>query len=157
MTKRRTQPHIVSSQSTNKIKTFLEKNDWLLRDITGVDYGIDAFLEYFDAGAITGKFSLIQLKGTASPIRKLKNSNNVSVAISDGTIEYSKQTNIPLILLYTSTDNDSSPIYFMELNSYDFTSTKTVRIPTDNNLSDSPKGLYDIIKKYYNNPPTPIT
>lgn len=73
--KRKVKAHDIEKQTTNNIRSIIDADGrGLFRELTGRDYGIDAMVEIFDDGCITGKFGLIQCKGKNEPITPLKTS-----------------------------------------------------------------------------------
>lgn len=157
----RTDPHKIETNSRNKIQTIIDNHgDALFREISERDYGIDAILELFENGVPTGKFALLQLKATGKTIVPNKRTPDVSVKnISEGNIQYAMQNNIPVILIFTSTQNetgfyyaniqtivDESTMVALEENS---SSTTTLKIPQTNYIIDDISPLITIINQYY--------
>ena len=69
------------------------------------DFGIDALLEFFPNGCITGRYMPMQLKGTSRTIQPLKTSECVSCSIKTTTYKYAQQDALPILLLYISLEN----------------------------------------------------
>ena len=100
-------PHVVETKSKNcirsRIDSFGEKGDYLYRELTERDYGIDGIVECFENDVQTGKIAFVQIKGTSKTIIPQKNKPVVScVGISKSNLQYAKQNRIPVILLYVS-------------------------------------------------------
>ena len=96
--------HQVETKSTDGVRMLINKTgNALYRDISERDYGIDAIVELFEDGSITGKISLLQVKGTANKIVPLKTCEDlISCEITSSNIEYAFQSNIPVVLIYVS-------------------------------------------------------
>ena len=153
-------PHIVETNSRNNIRSIIEKKgNALFRDLSERDYGIDAIVELFENGNITGKFALLQLKGTQNTIVPLKKSDEVSCKITASNAQYALQMNIPVILIYASL-KDEDNFYFADLRNIiteehiqkieDGQTEITVRIPLDSNAQESMQPFFDVINKFYN-------
>lgn len=146
---------IFESALTNYSDNDFCKGDLLFRAITERDYGIDGLVELFRHGEATGRFAMIQLKGTEKIIQKLQTADVVSCSgISKSNLSYCRQNNNPVILVYCSTADEK--FYFIDLQSVyrdkipqiGERESGTVRIPTDNN-SDHLWLLIEIINSYY--------
>lgn len=71
--------HDIGRRAENKIRIIVEStNQFLLKEITGRDYGIDGLLEYFENDRPTGMVALVQIKGTNKEIKKLETVNKIS-------------------------------------------------------------------------------
>ena len=133
----------------------VDKGDLLFREITERDYGIDGQIELFYHGNATGKMAMVQIKGTQNQIEKLKKANVISCSgISQSNLNYCKQKNIPVILVYCSTANkqfyfiDLQPLYQKQLIEIGSNNTGTIHIPVANNSSNLGL-LVSIINSYY--------
>lgn len=103
----RVSSHVIETRSCDwfkaKVNKFFENGDALYREISGRDYGIDGIIELFKNGQPTGKFALVQIKGTKSKITPMKRTSNyVSCKVSSSNAKYAFQKNIPVILAYIS-------------------------------------------------------
>jgi len=157
---RKTQQHNIEGKSKNIIRTIIEKKDQgIFREVSGRDYGIDAIVEYFDNGQITGKIALIQCKGTGEKIEPLKTFPNfVSCkGISASNLEYALQDNSLIILTYASVVDNK--FYFVQLNDLITNEMKekldegqerfNIRIPINNNSDEAMERFWNLVKKYY--------
>ena len=89
---KRIPPHIVETRSRDNIRSLIDRDGIaLLRDLTERDYGIDAIMELFEDGCVTGKFALLQLKGKEHKIVPLKGSEEISCSIS---VEYTSDSDL---------------------------------------------------------------
>lgn len=153
-------PHVVETKSKNcirsRIDSFGEKGDYLYRELTERDYGIDGIVECFENGVPTGKIAFVQIKGTSKTIIPQKNKPVVScVGISKSNLQYAKQNRIPVILLYVSLQ-DPCPIYYADLRKVaqrvhikEDAETVTIHIPEDNCTTNDISGIIDMIYAYY--------
>ena len=109
---KRIPPHIVETRSRDNIRSLIDRDGIaLLRDLTERDYGIDAIMELFEDGCVTGKFALLQLKGKEHKIVPLKGSEEISCSISASNASYALQQNIPVILIYASLEEKENFYY----------------------------------------------
>ena len=157
----RTNTHVIETKSRNKIRTIIDNHgDALFREISERDYGIDAILELFENGVPTGKFALLQLKATEKTILPNKRNPDVSVKnVSEANIQYALQNNIPVILIYTSINNDTG-FYYADIQTIvdeatlnaleeNSSSATTLKIPQNNYITDDISPLITIINQYY--------
>lgn len=150
-------PHVVETKSKNCIRSRIDrKGDYLYRELTERDYGIDGIVECFENGVPTGKIAFVQIKGTSKTIIPQKNKPVVScVGISKSNLQYAKQNRIPVILLYVSLQ-DPCPIYYADLRKVaqrvrikEDAETVTIHIPEDNCTTNDISGIIDMIYAYY--------
>lgn len=130
----------------------------LYREISGRDYGIDAVVELFEEGNITGKFALLQIKGTSKKIVPLQSGNEFSCKISSSNALYAYQDRIPVILIYASTQEEGN-FFFADLRTVitqdqkqkinEGQDTITVRIPLNNSTQENIQPFFDIINSFY--------
>lgn len=139
----------------------MRQGDALFRQISERDYGIDGQVELFRHGEPTGYIAHIQLKGTSNTIRKLVHSDEVSCSgISKSNLAYCRQNNVPVMLVYVSTEDQK--FYFTDLQSVfqdkiaqiADKGSGTVRIPAENH-SGNFRRFFEIIIKYYETPSQP--
>ena len=153
--------HKIETESKNIIRSIVDADGvGLFRDLTERDYGIDAIVEVFNEGAITGKFALMQCKGQAKKIEPLKtNPEYVSCSgISASNIDYADQGNSVVILAYSST-SEKDNFYFVKLSDAVGKKHKakinvgqkyiTVHIPIQNNTRDNMELFWNIIHEFY--------
>lgn len=161
MKKRRINTHAIATNSTNIIRTIIEKDgDGLFREITGQNYGVNAIVEVFDEGCVTGKIAFIQCKGIYETIMPLKTDPNVVSCsnISAATIDYAEQNNTIIFIAYASSQ-DNSVFYYANLRDVltdehinkinNGQSHVTVRMPVLNNSRDNMDGFWRIINDFY--------
>lgn len=155
----RISPHYIETKSKdcvrNRINEFGDKGDYLFRELSERDYGIDGLIECFEDGNPTGKIGLLQIKETDSLISPLKTSNVISCGVSISNLFYVKQKRIPIIILYISL-KEECPMYYADLRiiSKDFVykvdaKHVTIHIPYDNCIYDDITPLINIINSYY--------
>lgn len=113
----------------------------------------------FDNGIPSGKIAFLQIKGTESPINKLKKTDEVSCGnVSASSMEYAKQKRIPFLIIYAYL-HEPRCFYYTDLQScVDSVKKKiwqrgqrrvTIRIPYDNKADNNLTGFFDLINKYY--------
>ena len=156
---KRITPHIVETRSRDNIRTLIDRDGVaLLRDLTERDYGIDAIMELFDNGSVTGKFALLQLKGKEHKIVPLKEGTEVSCSISASNASYALQQNIPVILIYASLEEKENFYYIALQNALTDAHLKklergqdsiTIRIPIRNCVAEGMGPFFDIVNAFY--------
>ncbi len=153
-------PHIVETRSRDNVRSLIDRDGTaLLRDLTERDYGIDAIMELFDKGNVTGKFALLQLKGKEHKIIPLRNGTEVSCQISASNASYAFQQNIPVILIYASLEEKEN-FYYIELQKAltddhlnkleNGQGSITIRIPVENCIAEGMQPFFDIVNSFYN-------
>lgn len=152
-------PHIVETRSYDNVRSKIHENgEALFREFTGRDYGVDAVVELFDNGNVTGKLALLQIKSTQFAIVPLKKSEEISCEISSSNAKYALQNNIPVILIYASLQ-EKGDFYFANVQSIlneehirkidNGKKTIRVRIPLINSTQESIQPFFDIINSFY--------
>lgn len=151
----RTPPHIIETNVLDNVRKIINRNDCLYREVTGRDYGIDAIVEFFNKGEITGKLALIQVKGTKGNLKFLRKNNVISCKISSSNAKYALQKNIPVILICASMAKENV-FYYVCLQEVNINISKlkrqktiTVHIPEDNIVESNISDLRRIVDKYY--------
>ena len=94
--------------------------DWLIRNLEERDYGIDMLLEFFSGENATGKFALVQVKGT----EKGAGAKPKLSAFPVKTLLYAEMFSHPFFVFYVSLKDDS--VHFVWLQKY----IKTVLNPS---------------------------
>lgn len=158
---RRITSHIIETESVNKIRSIIDADGrGLFREFSGRDYGIDAMVEVFDKGCITGKFAMLQCKGKGEKIKTLiKTPEYVSCSnISSANISYLFQGNVLVIIVYGDITEDKN-FYFADLKSVvsdeqrkklsDDNKTVTVRIPIVNNAKSNIDLFFKLIDDFF--------
>lgn len=159
--KRRISTHDIETRSKDNIRALINADGrGLFRELSERDYGIDAMVEVFDEGNVTGKFAMLQCKGKEAIITPLRTEPNyVSCpGISASNISYLEQDNVLVILVYGSV-NDRDNFYFADLKAViteeqvevlsEESKRVTVRIPSDNNVKDNMDRFFELIENYY--------
>ena len=156
----RTQPHLIETKSKDcvrsKIDSFGDNGDYIFRELTERDYGVDALIECFEGGNPTGKIGFLQIKGTDSIITPLKKSPVVSCGnISVSNLHYAKQERISVIVIYVSLKKER-PMYYIDLReavrdiSYsEDAKSVTIHIPQENYVYNDISPILSIIDSYY--------
>ena len=93
-------------------------DDWLIREATKKDYGIDAYVEPCEGGLLTGKMFLAQLKGSKNILtHKDKGDEYVSCSgINSATLNYWYNIPTPVMIFYIDTVSDE--IYYQNVKSF---------------------------------------
>ncbi len=91
--------HKIEEKAINLIRSNVALFDALYREVSHRDYGIDAVIELFDHDEITGRLILLQVKGSESRYTIGTRSGVVSCQVSQGTLKYLNQNNIPVVLV----------------------------------------------------------
>lgn len=162
--KRRISSHQVETESRDKVRMLINKTgNALYRDISERDYGIDAIVELFEDGSITGKIALLQIKGTVNKIIAMKTCEDfISCKITSSNIEYAFQSNIPVVLIYVSLAEEENFYYYIlqsigSIKLNDFRKKAgcgqksiTVRMPVKNCIiDDGIEKLFEDISSFY--------
>ena len=148
--------HLVQRSETHRIDTLAIRkviqalpDNWVIRDLTERDYGIDMMIEYFEGQNPTGRVAFLQIKGTTKPINTSK--GTISFSIEKKTLGYTERFAVPFLLVYCNVSDTKSPVYYMWLQKYIATTlhkdypdwrvdpqeTCTVYIPASNTLPDT--------------------
>lgn len=61
-----TSTHIIETCVRSRIDGFGDYGDYLYRELSERDYGVDAIIECFEDGIPTGKIGFLQIKGTSN-------------------------------------------------------------------------------------------
>lgn len=147
--------HKIETIVKDNVRKIINSGHCLFREITERDYGIDAIIECFDEGGITGKIAFVQLKGTSDKIVPLKKKPVISCSISTSNAKYASQKNIPVLLVFASLNSENMFYYvFLQDTPSDIElirnqSTITVHIPVENVISDNVSHLVELINRFY--------
>ena len=109
---RRTQAHMTDSKACLLVAQLFSEN-WVLRDLTERDYGIDRIAERFHDECGTSEMLILQIKGTKSNIDK----NNPRFSLETKTLIYAEMFSVPFLLVYCSV-NEPSQCYYLWLQEY---------------------------------------
>ena len=63
-----TSTHVIETCVRSRIDGFGDCGDYLYRELSERDYGVDAIIECFEDGIPTGKIGFLQIKGTSKEI-----------------------------------------------------------------------------------------
>lgn len=154
----RSETHRVDTLALRRFITTLPA-DWVVRELSDRDYGIDLKLEYFASNQPTRVIVFLQIKGTVQTI-KPKNNQVTCKKFPTRTLNYCALFPEPFALIYLSI-NDNQPIYFLWLQKYithELTETNnliskqksvSLKIPVCNNfLSEEGKKKFLKIAQY---------
>lgn len=72
----------------DNVRKIINSENCLFREVTERDYGVDAIIECFDEGKITGKIAFLQIKGKSGEIVSLKKRPVISCTISTSNAKY---------------------------------------------------------------------
>lgn len=112
---KRTAQHISESESYKILASQIPSN-WIVRDITERDYGIDCYIELVDEdNCCTGDIALVQLKGRGS-IEWTKEDTYTLSGVEVSTTNYWKESPIPVFLFLT--DNTTKELFFISVDLY---------------------------------------
>lgn len=144
---KRTPQHNTETDSLTELRVQLGSN-WLFRDQSERDYGIDIHLEYYDDTSPTGLSLYGQVKGTRESFLKLVKLNGFSTK----TANYANLFNIPFFVFYVSlADKKIKFIWLQEYLRLKVRSASlleqesiTIEFPLENNL-DEENGLRKIL------------
>jgi hypothetical protein len=152
----RTETHRIDTLAVRKLFTKLSP-DWIIRDLSERDYGIDLMLEYYADNNPTGQVVFFQVKGKSA-----------AVEISDGIVKYQmkKQTLLyaelfpePFLLVHTSIDQ-AGQVFYVWLQKYishvldrdrprwrnESNETISIQFPATNTFEDAEEKLISISK-----------
>jgi hypothetical protein len=149
---KRPEQHIIEDKSFKILSNALP-NDWLIREATKKDYGIDIYIEICQNGSLTGNMFVAQLKGTKY-IKIHHNSNEDYVScsgIKNSTLNYWYSLPIPVIMFYIDITTDD--IYFENIKKFirqnynDFLQKKlhTIKMPIIQKFNKSDDLKYNIV------------
>lgn len=159
--KKRTLPHVTEDISKSYVNSKInDSREALFREITGRDYGVDAIVEIFDDGMPTGKVAFLQIKATNEAIVPLRRSPEfVSCpGVSDSTLNYTYQNNIPVMLIYVYLKGERG-FYFDIINNTEKKNGRnktkkgdktTIRLPVENHTKGDMTAFIKMINDYYN-------
>lgn len=154
---RRIETHRIDTLAVRRLMSLLSA-DWIIRDLSERDYGIDLMLEYFDGERPTGKTAFFQVKGQRDPIA-ISRANTVNFhQFPVKTLLYAEHFPEPFFLVHLSIERDE-PIYFLWLQRYiqleldnsqpDWRDLDdvTLRIPVGNNFLTEEGRVLDIVSR----------
>lgn len=94
----------IDANATNTARLLVESDNTVVwRDVRIDDFGIDALLEFFPNGEISGRYMPMQLKGTSKRVGLLSRPKGfISCKIKTTTLEYGRQDVLPVLIAYVS-------------------------------------------------------
>jgi len=149
----RIKQHIIDTKAIKNVLKHLP-DEWVVRELTERDYGIDLFVEIFEKEGLdgnnndqyisTGYISHLQIKGTEKRI--LPRGGYISYSIKKSFLQYAEKFAIPFFLFRVSNYNQKT--YFIWIQRYisevldlehpnwreGNTKSITIKIPKENNL-----------------------
>lgn len=112
---KRIEQHVIETASY-KIFELIIPNEWVIREVTERDYGIDCYIEICEKGYMTGKMVSIQLKGTKK-IELTKNEEFITYYnVGTSTLNYWNNFPVPVILLYI--DINRNEVFYLNIKEY---------------------------------------
>jgi hypothetical protein len=107
---KRAKQHISESSSFSLFNLVIPDN-WILRELTEKDYGIDCYLEIVnDSNDITGEFTLVQLKSKLNGIPWTLNDYFTLTGVKISSTNYWKHIDVPVFIFVTDIKNKK--VYF---------------------------------------------
>lgn len=135
-----------------------DANHWEYRDSTGVDVGVDCSFELTEEDEWTGNIIECQVKGRTKPnFNTSREFISLSMKVSTITYALSKANSFVVLLV----DLNHETVYYLPLQEYFIANPSnfdklegkqeeiTLRIPTDNIVSDDDLNLKEIAKSRY--------
>lgn len=147
--------HKIETMVKDNVRKIINSGNCLFREVTERDYGVDAIIECFEEGKITGKIAFLQIKGKSGEIVSLKKRPVISCTISTSNAKYALQKNIPVLLVHASLDSENMFYYAIlqdlqfDLNLLESQKNVTAHIPVANLISDDTSHLVELINTYY--------
>jgi hypothetical protein len=144
----RTESHLIDTLAVRKVIAALSAN-WVIRDLTERDYGIDMMVEYFNGQLPTCRIAFFQVKGTSKPIA-FKN-GQAGFSLHRKTLGYTECFTVPFFLLYCDVTDSAGTVYYVWLQKYIMTTlhkqspdwrtsqqeSYTIYIPAQNKLQET--------------------
>lgn len=65
---KRPNSYIIDTEACSFVTSLMPSENWVVRDLTERDFGIDKIFERFENGFATGELMAIQVKGTNKPL-----------------------------------------------------------------------------------------
>ena len=112
---KRIDKHVTESKSY-KIFSNVLSDDWIIRDVTERDYGVDCYVEICESGFVTGRLLSIQLKGSKNIEIREDGKYATLYNINPSTFNYWNNLPMPVILAYI--DINLEKIYFINIKKY---------------------------------------
>jgi hypothetical protein len=113
---KRIENHRIDTLAVRRLMSVLNE-DWIIRDLSERDYGIDLMVEYFEGEVPTGKTAFFQIKGKRDPIRVSRDGFVTFYDFPVKTLLYAEHFPEPFFLMHLSIVKDQ-PIYYLWLQKY---------------------------------------
>ncbi len=136
----------------NNIENFFIKQfDWIVREQTILDYGIDMQVEIKENGEATGVLIALQIKSGNSYCSENKSKNTFKYSGSLRHLEYWKNHSLPVVFIWYSPSNDSLYWQSVSLESENIKINDkgwTLQIPSNQILNNNSKE--ELLNKCFN-------
>ena len=108
----------VTETKTFKMFSNIIPDEWIIREMTERDYGIDCYIEICEKGCLTGKMLSVQLKGE----KEIKTHNKDDFTyVADYDIKpstFAYWFNLPVFVLFVFIDTSKNIVYFENIKKY---------------------------------------
>lgn len=105
--------HITESASYRVFSNTIP-DEWIVRNVTERDYGIDCYIEISENGFMTGKLLSVQIKGSADIIPR--NGNTVYYGVSSSEFNYWYSLPVPVLFVYVDLSTDE--VFYCNIKQY---------------------------------------
>lgn len=149
---KRSSSHKTETKAVDQVKHALGEN-FLFRQQTERDYGIDAHIERFEDEYPTGDVLYAQIKGTNKNFDSTVKYENFPVK----TLNYASLFSIPFFIFYASTTSKKTKFLWIQKyidshlkknkSNFENQETLTIEFPEENNLEDNSEKLINIIQQ----------
>lgn len=146
---RRISQHVAESSSIRILSSLFPK-EWIIREITERDYGIDLYLEIIGTdGFLTGKLVALQVKSTQKKVKFRSDGRMTYGGIKKSSVNYWVGLPVPVFLILV--DLESKQAYWASINCANrdgqFTKNKrpSIEIQKTNNFTSSGLTLFQLI------------
>lgn len=121
----------------------------LYRKLPGRDYGIDGIIELFEDEQTTGKFILVQIKGSKTKYGDDPEKTILSCTVRQTTFQYVRTSNLPVVLV--AVDTSTKTFYYgllSELNVVNMNVQEpTVHLERQNSCGEDEKSFVEWLKE----------
>lgn len=107
--------HVLETIS-GKIFNDVMPDDWIVREVTERDYGVDFYVEICENGFVTGKMFSVQLKSSENPYYEKRHPFVAYYDVSPETINYWSLLPTPVLFVYV--DTNKKECFFCDVNKY---------------------------------------
>jgi hypothetical protein len=109
--------HITETASF-KIFSKIIPDEWIIREITERDYGIDCYIEICENGFVTGKMLSVQLKAEKEILIHRDNDEEYVAYYDIKASSLNYWYNLPVVTLFLFIDIDNEIIYFQNIRKF---------------------------------------